>query len=143
MSSIPTSLRPFEHVSRRYQHTPEFERTPKDVVNPDYWTHVAKQLRPGDEIVVVAADMSWRMELLVRDVNRISARMNVISLVDFDEQPAVQLSEEDIQQIVAVWRGPTHKFCAVRKDGEVVKTGFATKADTMQWISNHIRAQAA
>jgi hypothetical protein len=46
--------------------------------------------------------------------------------------------------MVPVWRGPTHKWTAVRQsDGEIIKTGFASKEDAVLWISNHARAVAA
>jgi hypothetical protein len=144
MTKKPVSLRTMEHSVTRYHHTPEIDATPDDMLDPAYWTHVAKTMRPGDEIVVTAADMSWRMELLVRDADRLSASMMTISRREFDASEMQPLTAVDDGDAMApVWRGPTHKWAAVRRDGEIIKQGFASKGDTVQWIGNHMKARAA
>jgi hypothetical protein len=145
MSRLPTVLRTMEHSVTRYHHTAEIGTAPEEVLEPAYWTHVAKSLRPGDEIVVTAPDYSWRSELLVRDADRTSASVMVISHKQFDKREAKPLTPtSNTDAMVPVWRGPTHKWSAVRQsDGEIIKTGFASKEDAVLWISNHARAVAA
>jgi hypothetical protein len=145
MTKKPTALRTMEHSVTRYHHTPEIDTAIEDVLDPAYWTHVAKTMRPGDEIVVTAADMSWRAELLVREADRLSASVMLISDRQFDSTDMQPLTAIDTTDALSpVWRGPTHKWAAVRpSDGEVVKQGFASKGDAIQWIGNHVKARAA
>ena len=140
---IPTQLRTMEHSVSRYHHTAEIEQTLDDVLTPEYWTHVAKLLRPSDEIVVNAADRSWRAELLVRDTSRTAASVALISHAKFDT-PAAPLQAEEGSGLAPNWGGPTWKWRAIRvADGETIKHGFQSKNDAIQWIQNHVKAQAA
>ena len=49
--------------------------TPEDLLRPDYWAHVARSLRPYDEIIVANDNCEWRIVLLVEDAWHNGARV--------------------------------------------------------------------
>ncbi len=136
----PTRLPQANHVIISYAHTPEYGISIDEVLKPEYWSHVAKSLRPGYVVFVTAADMSWRAELMVRDVTRNEALMGVVSHVKFGA--AVDLDVDEMPYELK-WRGPARKFSVLRKtDGDILKDEFPTKELASEWAKNHMKAMA-
>lgn len=99
------------------------------IEQPEYWTHIARRLTPGDLIEVFAENGSFYGELLVRVCDKNWAKVAVLSWHDFESQ-AVASTKFDV-----VWKGPVNKHCVVRvSDGEIIEKGFQTKAEGAAWI---------
>lgn len=138
----PTKLQPAEYVSRTYHHIPATGAALDDVLDPAYWAHVAKSLRPGDHIEILAEDGTWWAMLLVRYTGRTEAAVAKLSHVEFGEPSDDLVSDSDTHSIAY---GNYHtKFRVVRKsDKEVVKDGFDTKEAAKRWLDGHMKALAA
>ena len=80
----PTTIEESTYARTVYQVKPEISVTVKDLLEPDYWAHVAKQLRAGDrieaipddrhyfaEFFVLAASTNWAKLVLLREVTLI------------------------------------------------------------------------
>lgn len=129
----------------------EFERTlwvitahentrPEDLMEPDYWTHVAERLKPWDKIEARADDGSWYAELLVLDVSRRWATVHALR-IDHLTTKDLSLSKALSDDYAVEWKGPAHKFSVVRKsDGALLHEGEQTKAGAFQWLTNRIKA---
>ena len=140
----PTVLRPEEYTIQRYRHTVPPETTLEAMACPGFWAHVARGLKPQDEIVVSAEDGTWRAELVVRWVHRVAAGVSVLSYKNFAEEEAGAPPEDAESPFSIGWGGPVHKWRVVRKsDGEVMRKGFDTREQAGQWVKNHQAAQAA
>lgn len=138
----PTKLFPVEHNVVVYHHTPEFGLNIEDMVKPDYWSHVAKQLRIGHRIEVMAADGAYWAMLIVRAVGRTEAVVQALQHVELGS-PAEKIKGDDNPYEVK-WRGPTKKFGVVRKsDNEVVRDEFPVREDAERWLKNHMQSLAA
>lgn len=136
----PTSLQLANYYSARYAFHAPVGTAPSDPLNPGYWAHVAKRLRPWDEIVVIPEDGSWRAVYFVRAVGRAEAAVAMIECREFGT--GAEISKTDIPYYVK-WGGPSVKHRVHRKDtNDVVKDGFQTAEQAQLWISNHIRATA-
>lgn len=138
---VPTKLTPADYAVTVYFHSPEFGVSLKDIQKPEYWVHVARQLRPGHRIEVLASDETYWAMLIVRAVGRTEAVVQVLQEVKLgkSEAPADAESPFEIK-----WRGPTKKFSAVRKsDGAVVKEDMQTREQADQWLKNHLKTMAA
>lgn len=115
--------------------------TPEQVLNPDYWAHVAARLRPLDRIEVRPEDLSFLMDLVVVSANRLQARVVQLSLATTDPvQPEEMESPPDAEHEVK-WGGVRARFRIIRlHDKSVVRDGFETKAAAEQYLAEHIKA---
>lgn len=106
---------------------------PEQCLEEEFWQHVASHLRPGDEIVVMADDMAWKLNLHV-----INAGHNWAQVAkDAFHQYATQADMPAVASIYSVrYAGTTHKWQVLRK-GKLLKEGFETEALARRSAANH------
>lgn len=137
----PTKLALAEHTVVTYYHVPEFETSFEDVLEPDYWAHVAPSLRQGHRIELLSADGSWWAMLLVRAAGKHEAIVQELQHVELGKsvQPEIESAAFEVK-----WRGPSRKFGVIRvSDGAVVKEDIQTKEGAAKWLSNYVQNLAA
>lgn len=136
----PTKLLLAEHAVASYFHSPEFGVTIADVLDPEYWSHVAPQLRVGHEIRIMAGDGSWWALLLVRAVGRTEAVVQDLIYKELGNAPDASVTDSEFD---VVWRGPARKFGVVRKsDKAVVKDEFVVREHAEKWLKGHLVSMA-
>ena len=136
----PTRLMTQEQAIMVYFVTADEGTTLDDVMKPTYWAHVCRQMLPGHEIKVMCADGSWWAHLLVRSAGSTQATVWPMNHIEFGSEVAVP----NESPFMAKYRGPAHRYCAVRKDGgSVEKVGFETLDDANSWIVAQSKAMAA
>lgn len=115
---------------------PEFGVTVEDMLKPEYWTHVAQQLRPLCRIEAVAEDGSWFAEFMVISTSKLAANVSLMRHVLLSEvKPSA-----DGDTHFAKWAGPSAKYRVVRKsDNAAIKDGFDTQAQALIWIAENIK----
>lgn len=137
----PTKLLLAEHALVLWHHVPEFGVTFDALLERGYWAHVAKSLRVGHRIEVMAPDGAWWGNLLVRAVGPNEAAVQPLQFVQLGAAETVASADMPYE---VKWRGPARQFGVVRKDdGSVVKDGFQIKEDAARWAVNHLKAMAA
>ena len=131
-----------EHTRAIYFATVEESIKPEHVLQPDFWRHVASQLRPYDEIIVATDSCAWRMELLVCDVWHCGARVVELSRVDMTAEGE---GGNDVADDLRVqWRGPVNKFCVVRASDKVIlKGGLENKNTALETLAAIAQERAA
>lgn len=129
----------------------EFERTvyvvtahehtdPEDLLEPEYWTHVAEKFKPFDKIEARADDGSWYAELIVLETSRRWTRMHLLQKADLTTKD-VSLTQSKLQEFAVDWKGPHRKFCVIRlSDQEILHDAEQTKAGAHSWLAERIRA---
>ena len=118
----------------------EFGTQLDDVFQPDFWAHVAKDLKQGDIVHVRSEDSSVYARLYVRASDRLWAKMGKIEVVQFDA-PQTQPDEDGLQ---VKWIVGKRCFAVVRKaDNQVIQGGFQIKEDAVAWMQNHNKQLAA
>ncbi|BES72164.1 hypothetical protein RE428_31820 [Marinobacter nanhaiticus D15-8W] len=119
--------------------TPEHKTTIKDLESPEYWSHVAAQLKPFDKIEVIPEDGSFYAELLVIDVKRAAATVSVLChhKLCSDKAP-----EADAEYVMEFSGGHTKWRVKRVSDNEVLKDGM-TKDEAQKYLSSHEKAMAA
>lgn len=139
----PVKLLPAEHSVIVWHWTAPEGTDRSALFDEEYWAHVARQLKPGHEIKVVAEDGSWWMHLYVRVVDRNRARVQVLHEVELgDTVPLAEIPQDNPFEVK--WRGPAAKWGVVRKsDGEVIKDHLPERADANRYISEKLRTLAA
>ena len=126
---------------------PEASTPFEDVLKPEFWAHVAANLRPWDRIEVRAEDGSYYAELLVQDCGRLWAKVAVLSKVTLSKD-AAQVPDivADVTYSVQ-WRGPHSKHAVMRERGsgekEVMRDQFETREAAEAWKADHMKALAA
>ena len=114
--------------------------TVEAVMKPEVWANHVHLLRPDFEAVVKPADGAWRAHIEFRAVGKTSATPVLLSYVKYDA--LVDVPEKAIY--ATKYRGPSHRFCVVRKDnGAVERTGFQTEDEAKLWIVGQSKALAA
>ncbi|WP_292534065.1 hypothetical protein [Methylocystis sp.] len=131
-----------EHMRAIYFVTVEESIKPEDVLRPDFWRHVASQLKPYDLIDVAVDSCAWRMELLVADVWHCGARVVEMSRVDMTAEGE---GGNDVADDLRVqWRGPVNKFCVVRASDKVIlKGGLDNKNTALENLASIAQERAA
>lgn len=113
--------------------------TLEQILKPDYWMHVARDLKMFDHIEAIVEDGSAYYELLVVSVGRTEARVAVLNKVDLSSVPQGLLSESEYS---IGWGGP-HAKHRIKRGNEVIKDGFESRDLAEQWLKNHLQAQKA
>jgi hypothetical protein len=113
----------------------------EDLLLPEFWVHVSRQMRVDDRIEVMAYERKWYAELTVLEVAKggnggarvayIVAPVALTNLAEV-EKPATH----EIR-----WGGPKGQWQIVRlADKTVVKGGLATKDAGAEWLSDFLKA---
>lgn len=118
--------------------TPSAGTTREDVLDPIFWAHVAKNLRPMTEIRIMPKDGSWYGVYLCIYADRTQAKVVELSFHKMSE-----VVEEAVPTGYEVkWRGPVAKWGVVRlADKESVQDGFPAKEEAQKWLSNYLKSQ--
>ena len=110
--------------------TPETDVPLDAFLRPETYTHVARKLRKGDHVEVLAADGSWWAELLVRSVDGLDVRVGLLISKEFD--PAESLTASDY---LVEWAGHVGKGRVIRiGDKRVMVEGLPSKAAAQAWL---------
>ena len=137
MAKKPLKLLPAEHARMTYFYAPEAGFDPQALTDTGYWGNVAKDLRVGDEIIVVPEDAAWRAHLFVRATGKVEAVVQILSLVALGE--AVEATQGGYS---VKFRGRAKWSVVVEASGEVVKDMIDTKEEAAAWMSQHTKAMA-
>lgn len=121
--------------------TPHEGFTREDALNPMSWGHVAKRLRPMDEIRICPMDGSFYARYLVLFSDKSQAMLKELEYHQLDalDPKTVPVSEHEVQ-----WKGTAAKFAVVRiADKEIIRSGFANKAEATAWMQANLHQKAA
>lgn len=111
--------------------TPEPGTKLDDMLQPDYWAHIAKTLKPGYLIEVRSPDGEWYAELYVRSANDNSAHVVPLRVHSFAEAAPKGATQPDVD---VKFRGDK-KWSVVRKsDKAVLVEGLDTKGSAEDWV---------
>lgn len=108
------------------------------VLNPDFWAHYTRDIRPMDVIEVFCEDGSWEGVLRVMSVGTVEVKVKLRSVTEYetDEEPEV---EDDLYWIR--WKGPAAKFAVVNKEsGETIKDHLYPKSEAYAFMRSHLQS---
>jgi hypothetical protein len=113
-----------------------------EVLKPDFWTHVAGKMRPGQRVIVDSIDFKWTATLFVRSAQRLSAVVSLIEKHDFKDKiahPAGEMNADDYEVSFA----PSHRHRVVRiSDKTVLKKDFQTADEASEWLRDYLKRAA-
>lgn len=113
-----------------------------EMLEPDYWAHVARRMTPHDIVEVVPEDGSFYARLFVLNADKLWVKMAKLEYVDFGEA-APKLAITD--KFEAKFGGPNVKWRVHNKsDNSLVSNdSFQSRGEAEKWIEQHSKAMAA
>ena len=120
----------------RWDVSPRDGVSAQDMLRPEFWAHVSKQLRPKDRLEATAEDGSWFAEFFVLSQGPNWAKVAMLRHVRLSD--STPLRSDDYE---AIWGGPALKYTVRRTaDKEVIQKGFDTMGDAGAWLSQFQKA---
>ncbi len=136
----PTQLQNSAHYRSHYAAVTPAEDSFETVCKPEYWIHVARQLRRMDVIDVIPEDEGYYAELLVLSTGTGYAKVMVLRHVELaasEEENAGTLTE-------IKWNGPHGRWAVIRKsDKTVLQDRIQDKTDAVTFAAQYERKIAA
>ena len=108
----------------------------EDVLTPEFWLPVLKDLRPWSRIEVVEEEGAYWAELLVRRVDHRGATLHVLRVHELGGVGAVGRLPANIDGAHIRFAG-AHRQWAVERDGNNLRDGFPTEAAARMWLESH------
>ena len=127
----PTHLEQSEYARTIYRITPGPSIKKEDLIDPDYWAHVALGLRPGDHVEAVPEDRHYYAELFVLASAKNWAKVKLMRYVELIED-----NDDSVEEGFDVkWAGRA-KWRVLRGQ-DVLSEGHDTKPQAMGWLAEH------
>lgn len=111
-----------------------------DVLQPNYWRHVAAQFKQFDSITIICEDGTWEAELRVLACDRLWAKVHPKGQWDYtasySDMPRTQEEEFDVNWNI------TGNYRITRKGQpgmQPIKDGFQTKLAAYEWLDGYIK----
>jgi len=125
-----------EEIQSMYTIHPPVGTQPEDVMQPIFWAHVARKLRPMAEIRVMPKDGTWYGIYLVLYADDNSANVQELAIYPIDVSEG---GDSDVYYVK--WVSPPLKFGVIRKaDNARIQDGFASKKDAVVWMHGYKKA---
>lgn len=129
-----------EYARQSHHVVPEDGTRFEDILREEYWGAVAYKFKPCDIIEVHAEDGSYFAELYVRAAGKNWMKVALLRKVELEPAQAAFSNPE----FEAAWKGPHRKFTVIRSsDNQIVKDGFDTREQAVDYIKSHTKAMAA
>ena len=98
-----------------------------------FWSHVSLQLIIGDTLIVMPDSMEWKLILHVANCGREFAHVVKLEIYDLRTDPSLRAASSRYSTDYA---GTTSKW-RFKRDGVVMRDGYATKALAKRAAENH------
>lgn len=137
-----TRFRPKGYMVNEWEIEVESGTTIENILNPIFWTHVAKNLCLLDEIKILTEDRTFYARVLVTGVDKQSARVFVLEYKDLTEAEAFQPSEGLAKEsdYLIEYAGKTAKWRVVRlADRKTIKSGMESREEAERSMRDHIK----
>jgi hypothetical protein len=142
------NLMPMEAASNRWDAKIPMGVSKDALLQPAFWAHHARHLKPFDEIRAHNEDGTWVAYFIVLDCSRTYARVQLLqhySLSTGDiaqTQAATDAVKNFTNAHKVVWRGP-RKWSVVRQsDDAVLAEDITLKDEAISWLDRYARQQS-
>lgn len=125
-----------EHARLVHVLTVESSEHPEDFQTPEFYAHVARNMRPFDHIELRTDDGTYWAELLV-----VTADLNWAKVHLLREERLQTEEQHPINSDFAVeWKGPHRKWCVIRKtDKSAISENHLDRGAADAWLTQHSR----
>ena len=131
-----------EYAREQWLVTAHENTTPKDLLEPSYWAHVATKLRPRARIEAWANDGTWLAEYVVLEAGRNWAKLHLLSVHHLTTADVAQTQADLLSAYEVTFRGGHCLWSVIRKiDREVVHEGEQTMDGAVAWLKERLKAE--
>lgn len=116
----------------------EVGTTIEDVLDPQYFSHMAQHFEPFARIEVLEETGAWMLELLVINYGRNWAQVHVLARHDLAKrvEKAPASTKHKVEN-----KGAQLKWCVIRlADSEVLQSGMRTEQAAGEWLTSYERS---
>ena len=134
----PTALIRAEQKRTIYRHVPEAGIPIEEVMDPSYFSLLARYFVATDRIEIIPQDMNYYAELLVTNVlsHTVVTELLIYKQVSKSERRSYEDAEYSIK-----WQGVEAKYAIYRKvDNANLKNGFMDIMDAQKWLIDYQKA---
>jgi len=140
---FPNRFKGAEYARNVWHVTPDENTTREMVLKPEFWTHVAGQLKVGDHIEVLSETLAFWMLLLVVSVGRVAATVVALTEIEIAANTIPNDTGVDPEYDIK-FKGPMRKWAIIRvSDGAYVLEGFQSREEASRELNGYLKAQAA
>lgn len=109
-----------------------------DLLEPEYWAHVARRVNPHDIIEVVPVDGSFFARFFVLNVGKLSVKLYKLEYCELNAAPVGSAAPKATSLFEPKFSGPL-KWNVIRKsDKQVVSSKpFQTREEAEEWIEKN------
>lgn len=112
--------------------------TVADVLDPQYWSHMAAEMLQYDRVEVLLETGEWMLELVVLGRDRNWAQVHVLHHHQL-EKVAADMPAAAKHRVE--WKGPQHRFCVIRNsDNEVIQKELQSRVAAGDWLTAYEKA---
>jgi len=129
----PTNIEQASYECNTWQVKPEINAKPKDLLDPNYWAHVAGRMRAGDRVEAVPDDRHYYAEYFV-----LAASKNWAKLVLMREVTLIKDNDKTVSEGFTVEFAGNHKW-RVREGSSVISKGHDDKDAASKWLAEHMK----
>ena len=130
-----------ESVQMMITVTPPVGTKREEMLDPVFWAHVARRMKPMTEIRAMPKDGAWYGIYLVIYADYLQAKIKELGFWDLDTLSEPEKETDDYE---VTWISPPVRFGVRRKsDKEIVKAHFQTKEQAYAWKNQNLPSKAA
>jgi len=129
----PTNIEESTYARTVWQVKPEIAATVKDLLDPDYWAHVARRFRAGDRVEAIPDDRHYYAEFFV-----LAASTNWAKLILLREVTLIEDNEKTVTDGFSIGFGGAHKWRVTRGD-EILSKGHDDKDSAAKWLADNLK----
>ena len=114
-------------------------RSIDEIIDPEFWAHVAAQFDPLDTIEARWEDGSRIVHIRVRYCERTYAKVKVTSVEELGD--VISEIPASSRKHRVEWKGPVLRFAVIRNsDSMVLQSGFKERSVADSWLIEHEKA---
>lgn len=130
-----------EYKCRQFQATIPQEHTIEQIMIPAYWSIVANELTPYNEIRALAEDGSWVAYLIVNEVGTNYARVTLDRMIEMDRFDPNVKEKVDTSDYRVVYRGEHFRWSVKRiSDNAWIHEFAQSRGAAHAWLNEHLKA---
>ena len=133
-----------EYKCRHFHATIPQEHTLEQILNPAYWSVVANEMTPFNEIRALAEDGSWLAYLIVNEVGTNYARVTLDRVVHMDKFDPNVTDKVDTSNFRIVYRGEHFRWSVKRiSDDAWIHEQAVSRGAANSWLADYLKASKA
>ena len=132
---IPIEIKQADYTRLVWSITPEPNVTIEDILKPEFWANVSRNLRSGHRVEIIPQDNSYFAEVFVMAASTNWAKVILLRKVDLIEKNETNV---ETSGCIVKWAGPHDKW-RITRGTEVISKGHEDESLAYAWLTEHLK----